>query len=49
MEQDFAYLLILLHSAVFDFQSPGELIIADTNGNRIVHAAVNELRARFEF
>lgn len=42
MEQDFPYLLILLHSAAFDFQSPGELIIADISGNRIVQAAVNE-------
>ena len=41
MEQGFAYLLILLHSTVFDFQSPGELVIADVNGNRIVQAAVH--------
>lgn len=49
MEQDFAYLLILLHSTIFDFQSPGELIITDINGNRIIQAAVNVKRARFEF
>lgn len=49
VEQDFAYLLILLHSIVFDFQSPGKLIIADRSGNRIVQAAVSQERARFEF
>lgn len=42
MEQDFPYLLILLHSTVFDSQSPDVLTVADINGNRIVQAAVNE-------
>lgn len=49
MEQDFAYRLILLHSTVLDFQSPDELSITDTYGNRAVQAAVSESRARFGF
>lgn len=49
VEQDFACLLTLLHATVFDFQSPGKLIIADRNGNRIVQAEASQLRARFGF